>query len=296
MWQYSGADRAVALAGAVESPKRALGRGLAVSQILIGISIIFGVVLAAALGAGRDFGVATLQIPMCENGWLSVWIRACAAAGALAANVAAVAAGAHETAAAGTAGFLPLGEIVGRRDASFGDETIPAVAVFVIAILSLPLSLVSFERILRWAAAFRALQGLVVCATFIALRMPARADIVRRRHREANTIGEEFVIPGGWIVAVVVVGLVAAACVTVLVFSGAYIIGTTAAMIAGMSLLNLAELGVRRFIEWVKKKRAENPSAAHKGESGRLGTGGAGSDHEKGEEEDSLSPELDDDE
>jgi hypothetical protein len=300
IWQYSGADTAAALAAAVENPRRALGVGLAVSQTVIGISNVLGVVLAASLGAGRDFGVASLQIPMCENGWLSVWIRIAAAAGGLAANVAAVAAAAQETAAAGAAGFLPFGEILRRRDASFGDEAILLVAVAVVTILSLPISLVSFDRLVEWAAAFRALQGLVVCAMFVALRLPARAEIVRRRLPKGDAVGPGFTIPGGWIGAVVVVALLAAACVTAIVFIGRMVLATAVAMVAGMALLKPAELGVLSLIDWVKTKRAERRAATGKAESDQPAGGEVRSSRptrgSEEEEESVLFTDLDDDE
>jgi hypothetical protein len=109
-----------------------------------------------------------------------------------------------------------------------------------------------------------------------------------------DAIGGEFIIPGGWISAVLVVGLVAAACVTVMVFIGWMLMVTAVAMIAGMALLKAAELAVLRIIEWVKKKRAEKRMAAEANKA-EHDQDRAGDRLKGGEEEGSVLGDLDDD-
>jgi amino acid transporter len=259
-WQYSGIDTVAALASEAARTRALLRRVFLWTLLAVVAMYVLAGCAAATLtdGASTDFGLLSRALPYCESGWLANWIRLAGFLSSAGTFMVAVALAARELYAGALFGALPLSALFRRVAKTVGGEPAPVWAMLAVAVLAAAFTPLGLEALADWSCILTALQILVQCAAFVAMRLPQRVEVLKRAradcrveewggHEEVPT-DRVFVVPGGW----VGVGLATAPLVVVSGFfiwnSGWLALVLVIAMLAGGVLLRCLEIGIVAFI------------------------------------------------
>jgi amino acid transporter len=261
-WGYSGFDTVASLAAEVKPDRSLFRRAYFGTLVVVCVMYIASGFAASAITTDPDtlydldYGMLSLSLPYCESGWLALWIRLAGFLSSMGTFLVAIAMTSREFYAGSIFGSFPFSAQIRRLAKTLGGETSPIVAMFLMTLFTIPFSYSDLTWLGEWSGILTVMQVLVQCAAFVAMRFPervdammnARGDCKSEQWGEGMPDDQAFVLPWGWVgVALVVVPLVGVS--GYLIYdTGWSAVVIMIAMLAGMSLLKGAEVGVMELI------------------------------------------------
>jgi amino acid transporter len=212
IWQFCGFDSLGAVSGEVSNPRRNFPMAMIVTVLLM--AVVYLLPTIAGVSAEPDvtaweagyFATVADTLPNCENGWLGHWISIAGAASSLSLLNAALSCNGRELYASGLLDAFPFAKFLGTLDKNLKGELCPIRAIVVMAVLTLPFSLLDFTWLVEWSGFLLVEAQLLQTAIFIACRLRCARPAAEGDQQGQAPLGDadldgekQFIVGLGWI-------------------------------------------------------------------------------------------------
>jgi amino acid transporter len=258
-WQYAGYDTVASLVSEVSNTRNAYLKSMLFIVFLSWIFYIFSGIAGSVaepnmeLWEDSDFGLYSLNLPGCADGWLAIWLRIACCLSAVLCYLTAVAVTAREFYAGALFDAFPFSWFLTRVDRTLQGERSPICAILTLAVLSVPFTYYDMDSLADLSALFTVVQVGIQCASFVAMRFQSRVEqLESERHDQKIPLCrddiEPYILPFGWVGVVVSLLPIAAISAYLVYASGWVSVVILIGALLAMALLKLLEYGILKLI------------------------------------------------
>jgi amino acid transporter len=257
MWQFSGFDTVAALSSETDNPRRTFPIALLLTIACVTVFDLLPTMAGISvepdplLWSSGAFAEVAKTLPHCENGWLSAWLSVAGALAALSLLNVAISCTGREFYAGGVIEAFPFSQFFAQMSDNCRGDPVPLRGMAAVSLLALPMSALDFGLLVSWSGFLGAIAQLIQVAIFVALRMPrpAREGLLEDGRGEEEEANDQFIIGGGWPIAILVSAALVASCVILIIEVGWEPAVLTAGLVGIFWTLKGADTVVRMLVE-----------------------------------------------